>query len=67
MTLRQSFFFGAVDSAATPRKAEFVFAFVFILYEGHTLATHYIKDLQILRGRKTCLFGMCFCKGRLMT
>lgn len=67
MTLRQSFFFGAVDFIATPRKAEFLFTFVFILCEGHILSIYYIKDLQILSGKKTCLFSMCFCKGRLMT
>lgn len=41
--------------------------FSFILCEGHTLSIYYIKGLQILSGKKTCLFGVCFCKGRLMT
>lgn len=67
MTLRPSFFFGAADFITTPRKAEFLFTLVFILCEGHILSIYYIKDLQILSGRKTCLFGVCFCKGRLMT
>lgn len=67
MTLRQSCFFGAVDFIATPRKAEFLFTSVFILCEGRILSICYIKDSQILSGKKTCLFGMCFCKGRLMT
>jgi len=67
MTLRESFFFGAVCFIAAPRKAEFLFTFVFILCEGHILSIYYTKDLQILSGKKMCLFGVCFCKGRLMT
>lgn len=67
--LRQSFLFGAVGSVRGCSQARWIFTstFFFILCEGHILSIYYMKGLQILSGKRTCLFGVCFCKGRLMT